>query len=180
MVIVTIYSQRFFNPKKILCDIIGKGLVTNYTDDQFDWAGGDEEDEDEITEKKRRKKQSGVILCLSRNSSYIAWSLLILVALVLIAIDVALFVVYEDTISWVSYNLQLWFTWAAFMWCLSMFLQLIVELVPWLIKRLVGILRPQSTEVLRMRLAVSNNNTINPCFVLTYHLFILTKKKLYQ
>ncbi|KAI9249525.1 hypothetical protein BDA99DRAFT_524024, partial [Phascolomyces articulosus] len=135
--------------------LAGKGLVTNYADDQFDWAGGDEEDEDEdeIAEKKRRKKQSGIILCLSRNSSYIAWSLLILVALILLAVDVAVFVVYEDNITWVSYNLQLWFTWAAFMWCLSMLLQVTVELVPWAIKRSVGILRPQSTEVLRMRLA---------------------------
>ncbi|KAI9318355.1 Mechanosensitive ion channel-domain-containing protein [Dichotomocladium elegans] len=53
----------------------------------------------------------------------------------------------------VSYNLQLWFTWATFMWCISMVLQVVVELVPWAIKRLVNILRPQSTEVLRMRLA---------------------------
>lgn len=40
------------------------------------------------------------------------------------------------------------------MWCISMALQVIVELVPWAIKRLVGVLRPHSTEVLRMRLAV--------------------------
>ena len=39
-----------------------------------------------------------------------------------------------------------------------MILQVVVELVPWIIKKLVGILRPQSTEVLRMRLAVSMND----------------------
>ncbi|KAI7874124.1 hypothetical protein K492DRAFT_154227 [Lichtheimia hyalospora FSU 10163] len=131
--------------------LAGPGLVTNYTDnDQFDWAGGDEDDEDD---KIKSKKSSSLILCLSRNSSYIAWSLLFLFALVLIAVDVAVFVVYEDNVSMVSYNLQLWFTWAAFMWCISMVLQVVVELVPWAIRRLVGILRPQSTEVLRMRLA---------------------------
>lgn len=130
----------------------GPGLVTNYTDnDQFDWAAGDDEEEDD---KSKSKKSGALILCLSRNSSYIAWSLLFLFALALIAVDVAVFVVYEDNVTMVSYNLQLWFTWAAFMWCISMVLQVVVELVPWAIRRLVGLLRPQSTEVLRMRLAV--------------------------
>ncbi|KAI9492244.1 hypothetical protein BDB00DRAFT_873512 [Zychaea mexicana] len=134
----------------------GNALVTNYTDhDQFDWAGGEDDDEEEKNEKNKTKthKPPGVVLCLSRNSSYIAWSLLILFALILIAIDVAVFVAYENDASMVSYNLQLWFTWAAFMWCVSILIQLVVELVPWAIKRLVGFLRPQSTEVLRMRLA---------------------------
>ncbi|KAI8138108.1 hypothetical protein BJV82DRAFT_632626 [Fennellomyces sp. T-0311] len=131
--------------------LAGKGLVTNYTDDQFDWTGGDEGDEDDDKEKK--KSQPGIVLCLSRNSSYIAWSLLILFALILIAVDVAVFIVYDSNPSMISYNLQLWFSWAAFIWVLSMILQVIVELVPWAIKRMVGILRPQSTEVLRMRLA---------------------------
>lgn len=123
--------------------------------DQFDWGGADEADEEEPKDKKgKSEKNQNIILCLSRNSSYIAWSLLFLFALILIAITVALFVVYDGRSSMVSYNLQLWFTWATFMWCISMALQVIVELVPWAIKRLVGVLRPHSTEVLRMRLAV--------------------------
>ncbi|KAI9312179.1 Mechanosensitive ion channel-domain-containing protein, partial [Dichotomocladium elegans] len=122
--------------------------------EQFDWSGADEADEDIANDKKDRSKNSkGIVLCLTRNSSYIAWSLVILFAMALIAITVILFFVYEDKPSMVSYSLQLWFTWAAFMWCISLVLQGIVELVPWLIKRIVGILRPHSTEVLRMRLA---------------------------
>ncbi|KAI9256658.1 hypothetical protein BDA99DRAFT_485107 [Phascolomyces articulosus] len=144
-------------PAEVPLEILaGNALVTNYTDhDQFDWAGGEEDDEEEDKNDKTKKKKQkhGVVLCLSRNSSYIAWSLLILFALILIAIDVAVFVAYEDNVTLTSYSLQLWFTWAAFMWCISILIQLVVELVPWAIKRLVGILRPQSTEVLRMRLA---------------------------
>ncbi|KAI8138112.1 hypothetical protein BJV82DRAFT_632645 [Fennellomyces sp. T-0311] len=140
-------------PAEVPLEILaGKGLVTNYADDQFDWAG-DDEDDDPADKTKDKQSQPGIVLCLSRNSSYIAWSLLILFALILIAVDVAVFVVYDSNPSMVSYNLQLWFTWAAFMWVISMVLQVVVELVPWAIKRLVGVLRPQSTEVLRMRLA---------------------------
>ncbi|KAJ8663636.1 hypothetical protein O0I10_000884 [Lichtheimia ornata] len=148
-----ILDKTMIPPDIPLEALAGPGLVTNYTDnDQFDWAaGGDDEEEED--DKVKSKKSSALILCLSRNSSYIAWSLLFLFALVLIAVDVAVFVVYQDHVSMVSYNLQLWFTWAAFMWCISMVLQVVVELVPWAIRRLVGLLRPQSTEVLRMRLA---------------------------
>ncbi|KAJ8655059.1 hypothetical protein O0I10_009266 [Lichtheimia ornata] len=143
-------------PAEVPLDALaGPGLVTNYVEnDQFDWGGADEADEEEPKDKKgKAEKNQNIILCLSKNSSYIAWSLLFLFALILIAITIALFVVYDGRTSMVSYNLQLWFTWATFMWCISMALQVIVELVPWAIKRLVGVLRPHSTEVLRMRLA---------------------------
>ena len=136
--------------------------MTNYTDhDQFDWAGGEDDDEEDgktEKDKTKKRKKPGIVLCLSRNSSYIAWSLLIIFGLILIAIDIAVFVAYEDNVSNTSYGLQLWFTMAAFMWWISILIQLTVELVPWAIKRIVGILRPQSTEVLRMRLAVSKVN----------------------
>ncbi|RCI03035.1 hypothetical protein CU098_003374, partial [Rhizopus stolonifer] len=52
-----------------------------------------------------------------------------------------------------SYGLQLWFTWIAFMWCIGFMSQILVELIPWAIKKSMGYLRPQSTEVLRMRLS---------------------------
>lgn len=96
------------------------------------------------------------MLCLSRSSSYLAWASIILFGLLFIGVDIAVFVVYKGRENFVSYNLQLWFTWLSFMWFIGLVLQLIVELVPWAIKRIVGILRPQSTEVLRMRLSVSD------------------------
>jgi hypothetical protein len=136
-------------------DIDGRTL-----NDEFDWAGGDDDDDD-VDKKDGDKKRgalanSGVIICLSQNSSYIAWSCIFLFALILIAVDVAIFVIYHDRdqTSLVSYNLQLWFTWLAFMWTIGLMSQVVVEVVPWAIKKLVGYLRPQSTEVLRMRLSV--------------------------
>ncbi|GAA5796186.1 hypothetical protein HPULCUR_001555 [Helicostylum pulchrum] len=129
--------------------------------EDFDWAGR-EDDDDEMDKKDEEGKknrgaltQSSVIICLSKNSSHIAWSCIFLFAMILIAIDVAVFVVYqrkEDT-SITSYSLQVWFTWITFMWCIGFMSQILVELVPWAIKKSVGYLRPQSIEVLRMRLS---------------------------
>lgn len=139
-------------------DIDGRTL-----NDEFDWAGR-EDDDDEMDKKDENDKKKGgalsrsrVIICVSRNSSHIAWSCIVLLALIFISIDVAVFVVYrerEDT-SLTSYSLQLWFTWITFMWCIGFMSQLFVEFIPWAIKKGVGFIRPQSIEVLRMRLSVS-------------------------
>lgn len=131
--------------------------------EEFDWAGR-EDDDDEMDKKDEDNKRkggalatTGVIICLSKNSSAIAYACIALFTVILLAIDVAVFVVYQrrDQVSITSYGLQLWFTWIAFMWCIGFMSQIFVELVPWAIKKAVGILRPQSTEVLRMRLSVS-------------------------
>lgn len=137
-------------------DIDGRTLS-----EDFDWAGRDDEDDEldkkEEIEKKGALSQSSLFICLSKNSSHIAWTCIILFALIFIAIDVAMFVVYQqrDKTTMTSYGLQVWFTWIAFMWCIGFMSQILVELVPWAIKKSVGYLRPQSTEVLRMRLSVS-------------------------
>lgn len=140
-----------------------KDIDGHTLNEDFDWAGR-EDDDDEMDKKEEDSKKSrgalaqrSVIICLSKNSSHIAWSCIVLFGMILIAIDVAVFVVYrkrEDT-SLTSYGLQLWFTWIAFMWCIGFMSQILVELVPWAIKKGVGYLRPQSIEVLRMRLSVS-------------------------
>ena len=137
-------------------DIDGRTL-----NEDFDWAGRDDDDEDEDKKEDNEKKkgalsQSSLFICLSKNSSHIAWTCIILFALILIAIDVAVFVVYQkrEKTTLTSYGLQLWFTWIMFMWCIGFMSQILVELVPWAIKKGVGYLRPQSTEVLRMRLSV--------------------------
>lgn len=126
--------------------------------EEFDWGGKDEDDDEEDgkeDEKGGALSQSGVFICLSKNSSHIAWFCIVLFALILIAIDVAIFVVYEHRISITSYNLELWFTWLAFLWCIGFLSQIFVELVPWAIRKSVSYVRPQSIEVLRMRLSVS-------------------------
>ncbi|ORX42726.1 hypothetical protein DM01DRAFT_1369043 [Hesseltinella vesiculosa] len=118
--------------------------------DNFDWTGRDDEDDDD---GKKGIKHSRLFICLSKNSSYLAWTAIIFFALCLIAVDVAIFIVYREDITMVSYNLQLWFSFLAFMWCIGFFSQVAVELLPWAIKKIVGYLRPQNTEVLRMRLS---------------------------
>ncbi|CEI90576.1 hypothetical protein RMCBS344292_04898 [Rhizopus microsporus] len=126
--------------------------------EDFDWAG---KDEDEETEKKEDEKKkgalltSGLFICISNNSAPIAWTCTILFAAMFIAVDVAIFVVYHnrDQITMTSYSLQLWFTWLAFVWCIACISQVFVEIVPWTIKKLVDSIRPQSTEVLKMRLS---------------------------
>ncbi|KAI8890820.1 hypothetical protein K501DRAFT_328372 [Backusella circina FSU 941] len=132
-------------------DLDGKTLT-----EEFDWAGReDDEDGEKEDNHEGALTKSSVFICLSKNSSWIAWTCIILFALCLLAIDIAVFVVYphRNEVSLVSYNLQLWFTWLAFMWCISFMSQVAVEVVPWGIKKLVGYLRPHSTEVLRMRLS---------------------------
>ncbi|KAI9468925.1 MAG: Mechanosensitive ion channel-domain-containing protein [Benjaminiella poitrasii] len=126
--------------------------------EEFDWEGKEDDEEDDNNSTHQRQgnnalAKSGVIICLNRNASHIAWFCILLFALIWIAIDVALFVVYRGRTSITSYGLQLWFTWIAFMWCIAFMSQILVELVPWAIKKSVGFLRPQSTEVLRMRLS---------------------------
>ncbi|KAI7905740.1 uncharacterized protein BX663DRAFT_500745 [Cokeromyces recurvatus] len=142
-------------------------LLPNNTDldgrtlnEEFDWEGKDD-DEEEDDEKKENSTssrrntlaRSGVIICLNQNASHIAWACIILFALIFIAIDVAVFVVYRHRVNITSYGLQLWFTWITFMWCIGFMSQIFVELVPWAIKKGVGFFGSQSTEVLRMRLS---------------------------
>ncbi|KAI8064646.1 hypothetical protein BC940DRAFT_341279 [Gongronella butleri] len=117
--------------------------------DNFDWAGRDDEDD----EDRKKIKHSRLFICLSQNSSYLVWTGVILFSLCLIAVDVAIFTVYQNDISMVSYNLQVWFTFLAFMWGIGFLSQVFVELVPWAIKKVANYLRPQNTEVLRMRLS---------------------------
>ncbi|KAL9539677.1 hypothetical protein MBANPS3_010130 [Mucor bainieri] len=136
-------------------DIDGRTL-----NEEFDWTGReddddemDKKDEDDGKKKRGALAQNSVIICLNKNSSHIAWTCILLFGCILIAIDVAIFVSYRDRVSGTSYGLQLWFTWLCFMWWIGFMSQILVELVPWAIKKAVGYLRPQSTEVLRMRLS---------------------------
>ncbi|CAO3702980.1 unnamed protein product [Rhizopus stolonifer] len=151
----TIALETLAGPALILpetIDLDGRTLR-----EEFDWTGKDEGDEE--VEKKDDKKgalvNSGLFICLSNNTAPIVWTCFILLALIFIAIDIAIFVAYNrrEQVTMTSYGLQLWFTWIAFMWCISCMSQLLVEIVPWAIKKLVNLLRPQSTEVLRMRLS---------------------------
>ncbi|CAO3672408.1 unnamed protein product [Rhizopus stolonifer] len=124
--------------------------------EEFDWASKDEDEDIKEPEKEAGAlTQNGMFICMSKHSEPIAWSCIILFALIFIAIDVAVFMVYRkhSQVTLSSYSLQLWFTWIAFVWCIAAVSQVFVEVLPWTVKSLVNWLRPQSTEVLRMRLS---------------------------
>ncbi|KAI8366471.1 hypothetical protein EDC96DRAFT_508209 [Choanephora cucurbitarum] len=154
----TVPLEALAGPALILpntTDIDGRTL-----NEEFDWEAHDEdEDADKKDEEEVKKRgaleKSSIIICFNQNSSFIAWTCIVLFAMIFIAIDVAIFVIYHrrEQITMTSYGLQLWFTWIAFMWSIGFIMQIFVELVPWAIKKAVGYIRPQSTEVLRMRLS---------------------------
>jgi hypothetical protein len=74
-----------------------------------------------------------------------------------VAVCVAVFVAVkpQSDPTMASYNLALWFTFIAFMFCVTFVMQMIIEIIPWLIKKLAGIFAPHKTEVLRARLSVN-------------------------
>ncbi|KAI8369922.1 hypothetical protein BD560DRAFT_370352 [Blakeslea trispora] len=154
----TVPLEALAGPALILpntTDIDGRTL-----NEEFDWEANDEDedidkkDEEEV-KKRGALEKSSIIICFNQNSSFIAWTCIVLFAMIFIAIDVAIFVIYRKRgqITMTSYGLQLWFTWIAFMWFIGFIMQIFVELIPWAIKKAVGYVRPQSTEVLRMRLS---------------------------
>jgi hypothetical protein len=138
------------------------------TGEQFDWDIVDDDDslleENKVTESKIGN--SRLFKCLASNSSSIAWSLNIILGLIVIGVAIIIHVVYDDLEkpdssvgpSNISLSLELWFTWLAFMWIISVAMHFLVEVIPWGIKTFFKIVMPSKTEITRMRLAVSVTN----------------------
>ncbi|KAI8990281.1 hypothetical protein BDB01DRAFT_848352 [Pilobolus umbonatus] len=146
--------------------LAGPALITPSNDidspnkhGEFDWSGKEDDDEEldrkenEANKKRGILARNSVIICLSENQSYIAWFCIVLFGLMLISTDVVLFYVFHDEVSMLTYNLQLWITYVTFMWCIVFLSQIAVEIIPWAIKKGAHYLRPQTTEVLRMKLS---------------------------
>lgn len=139
--------------------------VEPQTGEQFDWDIVDDDDslleENKVTESKIGN--SRLFKCLASNSSSIAWSLNIIFGLIVIGVAIIIHVVYDDLEkpdssvgpSNISMSLELWFTWLAFMWVISVAMHFLVEVIPWGIKTFFKIVMPSKTEIIRMRLAVS-------------------------
>lgn len=73
-----------------------------------------------------------------------------------VAVCIAVFITVKPQTdpTMVSYNLALWFTFIAFMFCVTLATQMVIEILPWLIKNIAAIVTPMKTEVLRAKLAV--------------------------
>ncbi|KAM3584215.1 hypothetical protein VKS41_003037 [Umbelopsis sp. WA50703] len=133
--------------------------------DEFDWDVVDDEDsvledeQDKITTSKIGN--SALFKCLQSNSSSISWILNIILGLILIGVAVIIHVIYDDLrrdptqadLPVIAIHLELWFTWFAFMWVISVCMHFLVEVVPWGIKTFTKVLMPTTTEITRMRLA---------------------------
>ncbi|KAI8575355.1 hypothetical protein K450DRAFT_262205 [Umbelopsis ramanniana AG] len=140
--------------------------VEPQTREQFDWDIVDDDDslleENKPTESKIGN--SRLFQCLASNSSSIAWSLNIVFGLIVIGVAIIIHVVYDDLekpdasvgLSNIALSLELWFTWLAFMWVISVAMHFFVEVIPWCIKTLFKIIMPSKTEITRMRLAYYN------------------------
>jgi hypothetical protein len=141
--------------------------------EQFDWDVLDDDDsileENKVTESKIGN--SRLFQCLAHNSSSIVWSLNIVLGIIVIGVAIIIHVVYDDLDkpaygqepSNISMSLELWFTWLAFMWVVSVAMHLLVEVVPWGIKTFCKLFMPSKTEITRMRLAVSYIQTWLDC-----------------
>lgn len=134
--------------------------------EEFDWDVV--EDDDSLLEDNKGTQaklgNSRLFKCLASNSSSIAWTFNIVLGMVVIGVAIIIHVVYDDLEkpaasgpSNISMSLELWFTWLAFMWVISVAMHFLVEVIPWGIKTFCKIVMPSKTEITKMRLAVSTN-----------------------
>ncbi|KAI8382939.1 hypothetical protein BD560DRAFT_322708, partial [Blakeslea trispora] len=123
--------------------------------EEFDWEEDDPEDKRDNEETVSKPRKSFTFFFLSRKSSLISWIIFIFLTLASIAVCVVIFVKVKPQTdpTLTSYNLALWFTFVAFMFCISFITQCAVEFIPWIIKNFAGFLFSRQDEVLRARLS---------------------------
>lgn len=121
---------------------------------EFDWNDIDSEEENDTP----LPPDKPCCLCLTRSSSKLSWICFSIVAACSVAVCIAVFITVKPQTdpTMTSYNLALWFTFIAFMICVALATQMIVEILPWLIRNIAAIVTPMKTEVVRSKLAVSN------------------------
>ncbi|KAK4510227.1 uncharacterized protein ATC70_006399 [Mucor velutinosus] len=123
--------------------------------DNFDW-----EDEDPVEDRrcdgKEMRSRRDCFLCLDRRSSLGSWIIYVILILISVGVCVGVFIVVHPVDSdhtMKSYNLCLWFTFIAFMFCISFVMQCIIELFPFVLKKIVDTFYPTRSEYLRSRLS---------------------------
>ncbi|KAI8373457.1 hypothetical protein EDC96DRAFT_476755 [Choanephora cucurbitarum] len=123
--------------------------------EEFDWEQDDPEDKTDNEETLGKAKKSFTFFFLSRKSSLISWIIFIFLTFASIAVCVVIYVKVKPQTdpTLTSYNLGLWFTFVAFMFCISFATQCAVEFIPWIIKNFAGFLFSRQTEILRARLS---------------------------
>lgn len=162
-----LYEKDIHDPVTGYDDANDTDIETPHHADEFDWDKVD--DADSVLEDEQEKPtttkigNSALFKCLQSNSSSISWVFNIMLGLILIGVAVIIHVIYDDLrrdptsadLPVIAIHLELWFTWLAFMWVISVAMHFLVEVIPWGIKTFTKLIMPTTTEITRMRLAVS-------------------------
>lgn len=124
-------------------------------DDDFDWDSEDDDDDSDISQVG---SQRYFFFCLSSSSSKLSWICFLVLTVISVSVCIAVFVTVKPQRdpTMVSYNLALWFTFIAFMFCTTLVTQMVIESIPWFIRRIVAIVAPSKTELLHFKIAVSS------------------------
>lgn len=123
--------------------------------DNFDWEDEDPEEDRRYDGKMRREKS--YFLCLERRSSLRSWITHVILTLISVGVCIGVSIAVhpgDGDPTMKSYNLRLWFTFIAFMFCISFVMQCLVEILPWVLKKTVDNFYPTRSEYLRSRLLV--------------------------
>lgn len=131
--------------------------------DNFDWEDGDSEEDGRCDGKEIRNRRS-CFLCLDRRTTLASWIIYTVLTLISIGVCVGVFIAVHPVDSdptMTSYNLCLWFTFIAFMFCISFVMQCVIELFPFALKKLVEKLYPTRSEYLRSRLSVMRCRSVS-------------------
>lgn len=124
--------------------------------DNFDWEDEDPV-EDRLCDGKEFRGRRSCFLCLDRRSSLGSWIIYIILTLISVGVCVGVFIAVhpgDSDPTMTSYNLCLWFTFIAFMFCISFVMQCVIELFPFALKKIVETFYPTRSEYLRSRLSV--------------------------
>ncbi|KAI9245923.1 hypothetical protein EDC94DRAFT_590298 [Helicostylum pulchrum] len=123
--------------------------------DDFDWDDDDDDDDDDDSDRFQVGSQLHFFLCLSSSSSKLSWICFLVLTVISVSVCIAVFVTVKPQRdpTMVSYNLALWFTFIAFMFCITLVMQMVIESIPWLIRSIVAIVAPSKSELLRFKIA---------------------------
>lgn len=132
------------------------------SDSDFDWDDMDSEEEEEPL-----PPEDHCCLCLTRSSSKLSWICFSIMSGISVAVCIAVFITVKPQTdpTMTSYNLALWFTFIAFMCCVTLATQMAIEVLPWVVKNIAAIVMPMKTEVIRSKLAVSVPSILILCNV---------------
>ncbi|KAI8057389.1 Mechanosensitive ion channel-domain-containing protein [Thamnidium elegans] len=122
-------------------------------EDDFDWDNDD--DDDDESDNSQVGNRPHFFLCLSSSSSKLSWICFLVLTAISVSVCIAVFVAVkpQQDPTMTSYNLALWFTFIAFMFCVTLVMQMIIEVIPWIVRNIAAIVAPSKSELIRFKIA---------------------------